>query len=231
MRHGEHHYFVLQTTDLTRTSAFFTDLLGWEVVDGELRNVAFFGALTEDHERSFWPHVEDCDASAQLVRELGGTVEQITDERSGRNAICRDDQGNRFHMGTLISEFQDYPHPPARQEGELGYVTLTVGDTARAVEFYGQLFGWEFTDPGEAGVQAGYRHCTNGSLPFGLTATGDPGPSFYFRVADADASAQRVRELGGTVGDIGASESGRSVIGGTDPTGVRFDLWQPADGF
>ena len=231
MRHGEHHYFVLQTTDLTRTSAFFSDLLGWEVVDGELRNLAFFGALTEGHERSWWPHVEDCDASAQLVRELGGTVEQLTDERSGRNATCRDDQGNRFHMGSLIPEFQEYPHPPARPEGELAYVTLAVGDTGRAVDFYGELFGWEFSAPGEAGVQPAYRHCTNGSLPFGFTAEGDVGPSFYFRVADADAAAERVRELGGSVGELGDSESGRSLVGSTDPVGVRFDLWQPAEGW
>lgn len=231
MRHGEHHYFVLHTGDLGASSAFFSELLGWEIVDGELRNLAFFGALTESHERSWWVHVDDCDAAAARVRELGGTVESVVDERSGRNAVCLDDQGNRFHMGALVLEFQEYPHPPPLPEGELGYATVAVGDTGRAVHFYGELFGWEFTAPGEAGVQTGYRHCTNGVVPFGFTADGDAGTTFYFRVADAEAAASQVSRLGGTPGELVDSETGRSVVGSTDPIGVRFELWQPTEGY
>ncbi|MEM9714008.1 MAG: bleomycin resistance protein, partial [Actinomycetota bacterium] len=60
---------------------------------------------------------------------------------------------------------------------------------------------------------------------------GDPGPTYYFRVADIARSADRVRELGGTAGETVDSEAGRSLIGNTDPSGVPFELWQPADGF
>ncbi|MEM9611040.1 MAG: VOC family protein, partial [Actinomycetota bacterium] len=228
MRHGEHHYFVLHTTDLAATSRYFSELLGWEVVDGEIRNVANFGAITESHERSWWVHVDDCDAAAAKVVELGGEVRQITDERSGRNAVCLDDQGNPFHMGTLITEFQDHPHPPPLPEGELGYATFSVGDTGRAVDFYGALFGWEFTPPGEAGVREEYRHCTNGALPFGFRSDGDDSPHLYFRITDVEAARARVVELGGSAPAVDVSESGRSLINGRDPVGVRFDLWEPA---
>ena len=231
MDDGEHHYFVLRTDDLEASSRFFSELLGWKLDNGELTNVAFFGALTEDHDRALWVHVNDLDAAREKVRELGGKPGEITDANSGRNAVCADDQGNTFHMGTLIPEYQDYPHPEPLEVGELGYVTMPVGDTAKAVAFYGELFDWTFTDPGDVGIQADYRHCTNGALPFGFTAGGDVSPSYYFRVADADEIQERVTALGGEHGVIVDSETGRTVTGCTDPVGVRFELWQPADGY
>ena len=231
MDDGEHHYFVLRTPDLAASSTFFGELLGWRIENGGPTNVAFFGSLSEDHDRAIWVHVNDLDAACATVRELGGKPGDITDADSGRNAICDDDQGNTFHMGTLIPEFQDYPHPEPLEWGELGYFTMPVGDTTKAVAFYGHLFGWTFTEPGDAGIQAEYRHCTNGSLPFGFTADGDVSPSYYFRVADAEAIRARVAELGGEHGAIIDSDSGRTLTGCADPVGVRFELWQPAEGF
>lgn len=228
---GDHHYFVLRTSDLAASSSFFERLLGWEVDQGELTNLAFFGALSDAHDRALWVHVDDCDAACARVAELGGEPGAITEEGSGRNAVCRDDQGNTFHMGTLIAEYREYPHPDPRPVGELGYVTFPVGDTAAAVDFYGQLFGWTFTEPGDVGVQAEYRHCTNGALEFGFTADGDVSPSFYFRVDDAATMQSRVTELGGGHGDLVDSDTGLTLTGCTDPAGVRFELWQPAAGY
>ncbi|MDY7101067.1 MAG: VOC family protein [Actinomycetota bacterium] len=230
MNHGEHHYFVLRTADLVASSEFFAELLGWEIDGGELTNVAFFGAITEDFDRAIWVHVEDCDAACAEVVELGGSHDPILDQQSGRNATCRDDQGNTFHIGTLIPEYQDYPHPDPLPEGELAYFTVPVGDPERAVAFYGSLFGWTFDPPGGA-VRAEYRHCTNGSLPFGFVSDGDVTPAFYFRVADAAGAGEVVTKLGGRAGQVVDSESGISLIGSVDPTGVHFDLWQPAPGF
>lgn len=231
MRHGEHHYFVLGTSDLPASETFFRELLGWEIDSGELTNVAFFGALSDAHDRSIWVHVDDCDAAVQQVAALGGTPGEIRDDRSGRNAVCRDDQGNTFHLGTLRRELQEHPHPDPLPEGELGYFTLPVGDTGRAVAFYGALFGWTFEPPGAAGVQPEYRHCNNGVLPFGFTAAGDVSPSLYFRVGDAAGMAPRVVELGGAHGDVVGSETGPTLTGCQDPAGVRFELWQPAEGY
>lgn len=231
MRHGEHHYFVLETHDLSASENFFRQILGWEIDNGELTNVAFFGALSDGHDRSIWVHVDDCDAAVAQVAALGGTPGEIRDDRSGRNAVCRDDQDNTFHMGSLHPEFQEYPHPDPLPEGELGYFTLPVGDTDRAVAFYGALFGWTFDPPGTAGVQPEYRHCNNGSLPFGFTAAGDVSPGFYFRVRDAEALAPRFAELGGTHGDVVDGATGPTLTRCQDPGGVRFELWQPAPGF
>ncbi|MEZ5383857.1 MAG: VOC family protein [Microthrixaceae bacterium] len=231
MNHGDHHYFVMHTDNVLADEAFFSRLLGWELTGGELTNVAFFGALSDHHPRAIWVHVDDCAAAVARVAELGGEPGEITEEGSGLNATCRDDQGNTFHMGTLIEAYRNHPHPDPLPTGELGYFTLPVGDPDRAVEFYGPLFGWTFDAPGTSGTHPDYRHCNSGTLPFGFTAEGDISPDLYFRIDDAHGSRSRVTGLGGTHGDIVDSETGPSLTACESPGGVRFNLWQPADGY
>ena len=226
MNHGDHHYFVLHTSDLAASSAFFHQLLGWKIDNGEVTNTNFLGALSEQHDRALWVHVDDCERTVARVAELGGQPGEIVHSPSGANATCTDDQGNTFHIGTLIEEYQHLDHPPRLATGELGYATFPVGDTERAVRFHHQLLGWEFTDPGEAGIQTGYRHCTNGSIPFGFTTGGDADPSLYFEVADAAAIGSTVTSLGGSHGPLISSDNGDTLTGCVDPAGVRFQLWQ-----
>lgn len=231
MNHGDHHYFVLHTDDLPATEAFFRSLLGWEIDQGELTNLAFFGALSDQHDRAIWVHVDDCDAACAKIESLGGKSGEIVDQQSGRNATCVDDQGNTFHVGTLIPEYQDYSHPDRQSTGELSYLTLPVGDTDKGVEFYTQLFGWTFEPAGSTGIQPDYRHCNNGALQFGLTSRGDVSPGLYFQVGDATATAARVVELGGSHGGLVDSDSGLTLTGCTAPGNVRFELWQPSQEF
>ncbi len=231
MKHGDHHYFVLHTSDLDASATFFSELLGWDVDDGEIENLAFFGALSDAHDRAIWIHVDDCDATCRKVASLGGVPGDVVDQQSGHNAVCTDDQGNTFHIGTLIEEYRNLPHPDRRPTGELSYFTVPVGDTAAAVDFYGELFGWTFDDSGTSGIQPGYRHCNNGVLEFGFTTGGDVSPGFYFQVADAAGMADRVVTLRGTHGDVVDSETGLTLTGCVAPGDVRFELWQPADGF
>lgn len=227
MNHGDHHYFVLHTPDLTTSSTFFSDLLGWQINDGEVENTAFMGAISDRHDRAIWVHVDDCATACEQLKALGGTAQQTQEEASGPSVECHDDQGNRFHMGTLSQAYQDVPRPDPLPEGELGYFTIRVGDTDRAVDFYSRLFGWTFDPPGSSGIQPEYRHCNPGTLPFGFTKAGETSPSFYFSVDDVDDAADRVRALGGHHADIAGSENGPTVTGCTDPVGVRFELWKP----
>src|ERR1700761_6946021 len=109
---------------------------------------------------------------------------------------------------------------------ELGYFTIGVADVKRAVNFYGELFGWTF----EA-VSDQYAHVNNTKLPFGLHKA-DPADlsSFYFRVDDIAAVAANVTALGGIAGEITQSPSGLGSIC-SDGQGTKFSLWQPAEGF
>lgn len=227
MNHGDHHYFVLETVDLDVSSRFFAGLLAWEITDGEVTNTAFRGAISDRHDRSIWVHVDDCEKACERVTTLGGTPGEVRDEASGPSVECRDDQDNLFFMNTLIPAYRDLPNPDPLPAGELGYFTIPVGDTDQAVDFYSQLFGWTFDPPGSSGVQAEYRHCNSGTLPFGFTAAGDRNPSLYFSVPDVEEAGIRVRELGGSHGAIVGSEHGPTLSGCADPVGVRFELWKP----
>ncbi|MEV0590752.1 VOC family protein [Nonomuraea cavernae] len=109
---------------------------------------------------------------------------------------------------------------------QLGYYTLSVRDLDRAAAFYGALFGWEFKREHET-----YLHVTNTTVPMGFTATGPSSqPNLYYHVDDIDAAVDRVRELGGTTGEVMDSKSGRGCAC-TDDQGTELSLWEPAPGF
>ena len=108
---------------------------------------------------------------------------------------------------------------------ELGYFTLKVGDIARAQQFYGSLFGWEF-DGGANGA-----HVKNTRLPIGLSQGGPvSAPFLYFRVDNIDAAAMQLEELGGKVRERTQSPAGSMALC-VDDQGTEFSLWQPAPGF
>lgn len=116
------------------------------------------------------------------------------------------------------------PPPPV----EVGYLTFALPDTTAAAQFYGALFGWS-AEVGAAGDE--YRHVNNTRLPMGVTpGPVDEAPVLYFRVADIEAYASRVRELGGTVVSQDTYESGPNAVC-RDDQGREFQLWQPAPGY
>lgn len=116
----------------------------------------------------------------------------------------------------------------ARTPVELGYLTMGFDDTAAASRFYGELFGWH---PEQGSAGEGYVHIANTDLPLGFTPDGsDSSPTLYFRVDDAAAMADRVRELGGTVLAEATYPSGGDVAC-RDDQGREFHLWQPAPGY
>jgi len=105
---------------------------------------------------------------------------------------------------------------------ELGYFTLPVKNLANAQRFYGPLFGWEFEESG---------HVANTKFPLGVSPNGPAElPFVYFRVANIDAAAARVVELGGEVRERHVYKSGPNAVC-ADPDGTVFSLWQPAPGY
>jgi len=109
---------------------------------------------------------------------------------------------------------------------ELGYFTIGVADVARAMKFYGALFGWEFGDLSDA-----YAHVSNTVLPFGLRKDKPADlAAFYFRVDDMKAMVDRVKALGGVPGEIREYPSGLNSVC-KDDQGTTFSLWQPAAGY
>ncbi|AXG76947.1 VOC family protein [Streptomyces paludis] len=140
-------------------------------------------------------------------------------------------------------------NPPT---GTPTWTDLDVPDLARAKEFYGALFGWEYAagsptagdadgagdgdgDNGGGSAPAGpepYTLCLLRGRPVaGLNPVPDAsGPRLwrvYLATDDCDATAKRVTGAGGTLlqppADIGDRGRSARVL---DPSGAEFALWQ-----
>src|SRR4051794_36600095 len=124
-----------------------------------------------------------------------------------------------------MSERTDYA------EGVPCWVDTLQPDPQAAMDFYGQLFGWEFSGPEP--TPAGHEYFVarlRGRDVAGIGALPANAPAYwntYIRVQDADATAQRATAQGGQVliDVIDASPAGR-LAAISDPTGVPFALWE-----
>lgn len=118
-------------------------------------------------------------------------------------------------------------------DGAPAWVDLGAPDVARAVGFYGSVFGWKFESAGpEAG---GYGMFTQGGKVMAavgpLTEQGAaPSWTLYFKTSDADATAEAVRKAGGTVRAEPADVMSEGRFAQfTDPAGAMFAVWQPGN--
>jgi hypothetical protein len=120
----------------------------------------------------------------------------------------------------------DYPH------GTPSWIDLATSDVAGAAAFYGDLFGWEAVDQGEAFGH--YHQFLHGGRPVaGMIGAQEGAPvawTTYVSVDDAAATAGLVGEHGGgvivepmPVHDLG------SMAVFTDPAGAVFGVWQPGE--
>jgi uncharacterized protein len=106
--------------------------------------------------------------------------------------------------------------------GEISWFELPAEDTARARQFYGELFGWRTT-----AFDGDYHVIDNGSP--GAIAPKDvqlSHPRIYFATADIDASAKRVHELGGTAEEIMPVPGMGRIVHCKDDQGTPFSLYQ-----
>jgi uncharacterized protein len=116
------------------------------------------------------------------------------------------------------------------------WIDTTQPDPAAAAEFYGGLFGWELEDvmPSSAPIRYYMARLPGGDVgAVSSQAEGEPRPATwntFVRVDDADETAAKVRDAGGSVVmepmDVG--EWGRMAIF-SDPEGAVFCVWQPKE--
>jgi predicted enzyme related to lactoylglutathione lyase len=120
-----------------------------------------------------------------------------------------------------------------RTPGTPCWVSLLAHGLDAAKDFYGALFGWEYSPgPEQLGpyvralidgkeVAGIGRQPTERQLPIAWTT--------YMATDDADASAEAIRSACGTVGvgPLDAGDASRLIIA-SDPEGAIFGVWQPA---
>lgn len=102
-------------------------------------------------------------------------------------------------------------------------VEYTVGDTKRAAQFYGDLFGWQFED---FGGPTEYLMASAGEETGVAVQPGGTGVRVYFDVDDIGAARDRVGELGGSADDAMPVPSMGWFARCTDTEGNPFGLWQ-----
>ena len=241
----------LSTSDQKGAVNFYRELFGWDVDDQpigptetysmfKLRGKSVGAAYTKRaEEQGVPPHwgsyvsVADADATTKRAQELGAQVFappfDVMD--AGRMAVLQDPTGAVFHV------WQPNKHPGAQilqEPGTLCWTELATRDTTAAEQFYTALFGWtpkhgtgggmEYTEIANAGTpQAGIMPITPqmGNMP--------PAWTPYFMVTDVDASASKVKELGGQVymGPADIPNVGRFAVV-ADPQGAAFAIFKRA---
>ncbi|MGW6455074.1 VOC family protein [Streptomyces sp. NPDC055078] len=119
-----------------------------------------------------------------------------------------------------------------RPEGTPCWTDAMFPDIEAAKSFYGEVLGWTFGESAEefGGYTQAYRDGKAVAAVFPQLPDADGGPAawnLYFATPDAEATAARIRENGGTlatepmtVGDFG------TMVTAQDPTGMFFSAWQ-----
>ncbi|HYL52659.1 MAG TPA: VOC family protein [Acidimicrobiia bacterium] len=106
-RFGDVGYLTLEVADGERAARFFGALFGWQLDAGYRPGSFHISSITPpsgihgrpgDPEVKVYFRVDDIEAAAARVRELGGQVLSIDTHESGGNAECVDDQGLRFDL-------------------------------------------------------------------------------------------------------------------------------------
>lgn len=111
----------------------------------------------------------------------------------------------------------------------IDYVELAVSTTEGAKRFYGEAFGWTFTDYGPD-----YTEFTDGNMKGGFNATSpvSPGGPLVILYADVlETVERRVVAAGGGIARPIFSFPGGRRFHFTDPDGNELAVWgpEPAD--
>lgn len=176
--------------------------------------------------------VENVDETVARAEALGGkTLMPAYDiPEVGRIALIADPQGAAIYVmrGTSADGTST-----AFDETALGHCRwneLTTSDPAAALAFYGDLFGWTSTEKMAMGEAGDYAFLDHGDTRLGAVTPfmgGSPVPvwTYYFRVADIDASIAATEKGGGKIlhGPMEVP-GGEHIVIGMDPEGVAFAL-------
>lgn len=236
----EFHSGPQQPGPYVRASADGHEVAGLgEIVPGRRLSVAWLPYMAS----------EDADATAGLIRERGGTVAvgPLDADDAGRMAIASDTAGAGFGVWQPAPQPDSLPPVTAEVPGAPVWYELITRDLSAAGSFYPAVFGYEAgaevgdhgrEDGGEDGSGGGEGDeddyltlCVNGAPVAGLRGVGDSMPrgrgpywKTYFAVADADDTARRIVELGGTVVHLPADTPHGRVATAADPEGAQFSV-------
>jgi len=242
-------WYDLVTTDTAAAAKFYGEVVGWTYQDmSNAENAYGIFKVGETGVTGLMPFpqgmqghpgwngyiaVDDVDATAKKIAELGGAIHRGPIEVPGtiKFAVVADPQGAVF----LIAKGLMPPTAelPVGTPGTVGWRELFATDWKTDFEFYAKLFGWtlaEAHDMGEAGI---YQLFAAGGAPIGGMMNRPAAMpmswwNYYTNVESIDAAVARIQKAGGSI-KMGPMEvpGGQWVVQATDPQGAYFALVAP----
>ncbi|MCB9598192.1 MAG: hypothetical protein H6719_36095 [Sandaracinaceae bacterium] len=228
--------YSLRTVEIDAARAFYRDAVGLALPDGASEGSALESWPLHERARAagappHWlGHVEtqDVEATAARLVELGAQAlgPSVTTRDGVAYATVRDPFGA---VVSVRGEGLGARHAP------VAWHHLHSADADGSWRVYSELFGWVEAGRIEApDLEGGHRlfAWTAGGAPVGSVANTARWPGvhahwlFHFPVADVEAAARRVRELGGTAMGVVELTGGARVTACEDPQGAAFGLLQ-----
>lgn len=242
----------LWTSDVEGSRAFYSELFGWRAEEPSPEFGGYFmftgrngapvaggmGDMGEMKADDTWkPYLAtpDIEKAARAVGDAGGTVisPPMAVADLGVQAVVLDP------TGAVVGLWEPRSFAGFSTTGEAGtpsWFELRTRDTEKAADFYRAVFALEPTPLEGAGE--GYstlRDPKRGTDVAGmmnassvLAANDSAHWSIFWVTEDVDASAERVRELGGSVPGAALDTPYGRVAGARDPSGARFNLHTPS---
>jgi predicted enzyme related to lactoylglutathione lyase len=241
-------WYEFMSSDVAAAKTFYGKVVGWTFEDVPVSGMTYsllragdrqIGGMMAIPERlrdaglkpSWAAHVgvDDVDAAAAKVRQLGGKVHREPTDipNVGRFAAVSDRQGANFLM---FKPSQPGERAFSRAPGDVGWHELHTTDWTDAFEFYSAMFGWLKGDAMDMGPMGTYQLFTIGGVPIGGMFNSPAAQAacfwlYYFNVEDIDAAAGRISENGGKI-MRGPHEvpGGGWIVQAADPQGAAFAL-------
>ena len=177
----------------------------------------------------------DLKATVEKATGLGAKVMVEMEIPSvGSFAVISDPQGAVFAAFQPSGDTPGHDGPAAI--GEFSWHELAADDWEAAWSFYSELFGWTETDRMDMGEGGTYQMYGRGAHPLGGMFNRPPEMPwcawlFYITVADVNAAAEKVKELGGQVLNGPMEVPGGNVVAQClDPEGAAFAIHTTAEG-
>jgi predicted enzyme related to lactoylglutathione lyase len=243
----------LVTTDVPKAIDYYGRLFGWTTEEWDMGpagkyqmiragNTDIGGFVNPGAGQKAPSHwlgyvvVDDVDKAAERTASAGGAVVvQPTDiPNVGRFAVVRDPQGAHVMPFTSLSAGEVEPDHPA--PGTFVWNELHTTNPEAAAEFYRVLFGWStrVMDMGDHGKY--WIFVRNGKDAAGMMKMPPASPAPpnwlpYVGVENVDATAVKVKQLGGTlhVPPMDIPNIGRFAVA-ADVVGAVLGIYKSASG-
>jgi hypothetical protein len=241
----------LWTSDVERSRSFYSEVFGWEAQEPSPECGGYFmftrngvpiaggmgdmGDLRANNSWKVFLATDDVAKTVELAEAAGAHVAAppMTIADLGAQAVLVDPAG----APVGVWEPRSFPgFTVLAEHGAPGWFELLTRDYQASIDFYRSVFHWEtkshsdteafrYTmayDPATGTELAGIMDAS-GFLPEGTPAAW----SIFFGVADADAAATRIEQLGGTVSRAPEDTPYGRLATVADPMGAQFKLVAP----